>query len=91
MGLILQKLGKEYRIDTVGNVNVPTTVPDHIICPSRPWALRCKCPGKDGNLIGQRVRSWDAATHRFLGKFLNVINILISNINSFADYFIALE
>ncbi|PRP82866.1 hypothetical protein PROFUN_04729 [Planoprotostelium fungivorum] len=72
MGLILQKLGLEYRIDTCGNVNVPTTVPDHVFCPTRPWSLYCKC-GKDGNLLGQRVRSWDVSSHRFIGKFINII------------------
>ena len=69
MGIILQKMNKNYRMATVGEVSVPTEAPNHYICRH---LLRCRCI--EGNsLFQQRIRSWDPAAHRFLPSFMTIL------------------
>ncbi|KAL0237310.1 hypothetical protein PCE1_000707 [Barthelona sp. PCE] len=68
MGILLQGLNKNYRMECVGTVCVPTTVPDHAICRKTLW---CRCG--EYSLLRQRVRSWDPTAHRFIPIFIYLI------------------
>lgn len=64
MGVILQEMAMNYRIETVGAVCVPTAVPDHAICRK---LHRCGT-----SLFRQRVVSWDPTGHRYITTFVAV-------------------
>eukprot|EP01028_Stygiella_incarcerata_P004610 TRINITY_DN2020_c0_g1_i1.p1 TRINITY_DN2020_c0_g1~~TRINITY_DN2020_c0_g1_i1.p1 ORF type:complete len:1361 (+),score=333.58 TRINITY_DN2020_c0_g1_i1:111-4085(+) len=66
MGVVAMKRG--WRIETVINVPAKTTVPDHLSCWDMFW-----CRHGIKSLLIQRVRSWDAAAHRNLFVYLNLL------------------
>ncbi|KAL0206810.1 hypothetical protein P9112_012521 [Eukaryota sp. TZLM1-RC] len=67
-GIILQELGKGYRIETIGHDVITTVVPNHWVCKR---LFRCKCP--EASLVKQRCTSWEPGSHRIILRMVKLL------------------
>lgn len=69
LGQIFHKLNRDYRIATVGNISIPITVPDHVMCRG---IFQCHCHGKEkqGNLFSKVIHADYINAFQFQYNFL---------------------